>query len=504
VRSTSVSFKVAILVLTVLALILTFTYSGLFLFLLLGIAIFAFIRAWPKQPEQPLPEPGQVHPADAVQADSPAPQLAVQGPAQAPDLDEFEQRARDYPATLRIRSHEAIIHILESGDGMYEETFTDVEPYADAEIHEVVGGSLSSEYGYFNAPVYEPATIVWHWTKTEGTTRFWSTEFNPPLRIGKPISYVRKRRTFNMVYFNQQDRRDSLWDQEIDQAYEDMWFGIRQAIEEFRVELLFPSHQRPLDVKVEVRDSNDVIVARETERATDNLSVHLGIVVRLHLERPLCGYKYSIFWALPPTEAEASEFSAEIRGLREEALQRLRNADKGTAITAACLELRDGLRRIYHDDTASVLLYVYGRNNSQAGLCPVADTDSLLATGDGTMIRIGRTLVGQSYRRKAEMLDSPLNHIGQSSYYEPLPGANGTRPPFAAAVPLFIPASKGLRLGVVYIQSSSNYSGFNQLLDSIPAKEKFFQAITRWHVQRLMPALLPEVDTRDPEKLPWI
>jgi hypothetical protein len=418
-------------------------------------------------------------------------------------IDRFHVHAAN--AKLRVRHHQVFLRILDSGDGLYDEDFRDVEPYRNAQVSEI-RGFVESEYGYFGDPVYTPNGIVWKWERQEGDKKHAITIFNPPLVRGNPRDYQRTRRTFNMVYFNQQDRKDSLWNRNGDVTREAVWFGIRHAYDDFFIQVEFPPDHFPREnVSVEaVNMDNRRVDQSETARAGKALTFLTGNrILQLRMQRPLCGLEYRISWGLPRTEADEAPFTADQLGFCEDAAHRLSMA--GSAVREASNDLRKILREHYADDCAAIILYTYRRQAERGGLWPVADTDLLLDSSarSDPVVRLGRTLLGQSYRRRCDVLFSTFNHEEETGY-EPLPAFNSAQPVFAIAVPILSPEPRGLRLGVVYVQSHALKSGLNVLVGNVAAKTDFITMVRRWHVQRLMPAIYPEFSGRKPDELPWL
>jgi hypothetical protein len=426
------------------------------------------------------------------------PQLAPQ-----PQPDRFQVQA-EANARLRVRDHQIYLRILSSGDSLYEEHFRDVEPYRETQISEI-RGFLESEYGYFKLPVYTPKSIVWEWEKQEGDRRYAVITFNPPLQKGVLRTYSRELLTFNSVYFNQQDRRDSLWNKNKDVTREEVWFDIRNAYNDFFVQVAFPADHFPQRWYVEAVDTDTLQEDQsESARAEKALTVlsNAGIL-QLRIHGPLCGLRYRLSWDLPKTEADEVHFTADQQASREDAAERLSIATD--AVLQVSNELREMLRGRYADKLVNLVLYAYRREKERGGLWPVADADSLLdaSAGSNAVVRLGRTLPGQCYRRRSEILFSRF-HQDDETGYEALPAFQGQHPVFAIAVPISFPEPRGLRLGVVYVQSHALNSGLNALVDDVDAKTDFVKMVRRWHVQRLMPAIYPEFSGREPDALPWL
>jgi hypothetical protein len=442
----------------------------------------------------------RVRPPVAIHA-APAPPAFQPAPA----LDRHEREAAAAGALLRVRRHLTTVRIHETGDAFYDETFTGVEPFGAVQLN-VLEGYLESEYGFFSDPVYEPDTIKWNWGRQEGSKRYAFTVFSNPLKQGQPTNFQRKRRSFNCVYFNQQDRQDSMWSGSGDgSGQERIWFGIRHAYEEFSVQLVFPADRFPGEVDVDCYQTNTLVADLvETNRAKEALkpSRQVGIL-RLEIRKPLCGYTYRISWALPKEEADEIPFTADQRKHRGLAVSRL-EAQRNIVLDAAN-ELRATLRKAYADDHVSLVVYGYHKAFERGGLLPVADTDGLLdlSSLNSGHIRLGRCLPGQSYRRRSDLL-APLSKSKEETGCEGLPGFQGPQPEIAVAVPIYYPEPRGLRMGVVYIQSHAENSRLQELRHNETAKAKLVTAVRRWNVQRLLPALFPEYSSVAPNALPWL
>jgi hypothetical protein len=375
--------------------------------------------------------------------------------------------------------------------------------------------TLTSHSGVFGEWTYDaPAghKIEWQWDgPAEGAKRKGFTTLDPPLGT-MPITFSRHGTTFNAIHFNQRDRLDATNQQEKSE-WTDM--NTRHIYDSAIFQVSFPAKSFPSDFRVEVRRPDGARDYQEEnflrQRLTRFPSTCSAILV---LPKPLPDYSYRVVWDLPPTDVEELNLSAQDKGLAATILQRLlslRTAD--SPLRAAVQQKLSNLRNailsepIYqspvHDDQLEVELFAY---DEQLG--GLVFTATLSDHGDkllSCVIKPGRYVIGQAFRRRAEVLLINLPGIRSdgSDYYEKIPGLEGLAPHTVIfSLPLFYPVLKGSKVGALALGSRSLTSGLLCLEKDRAALVALKAKILAWYATELSSALglnILSVEKPEPE-----
>jgi hypothetical protein len=143
-----------------------------------------------------------------------------------------------------------------------------------------------------------------------------------------------------------------------------------------------------------------------------------------------------------------------------------------------------------HDDRLGVELFAY---DEQLG--GLVFTATLSDHGDkllNCVIKPGRYVVGQAFRRRAEVLLINLPGIRSegSDYYEKVPGLEDLEPHTVIfSLPLFYPVLKGAKVGALALGSRSLTSGLLCLEKDPAALVALKERIFAWYAKELAPAL---------------
>jgi hypothetical protein len=223
-------------------------------------------------------------------------------------------------------------------------------------------------------------------------------------------------------------------------------------------------------------------------------------IVHLSVSHPLPGYVYQITWELPDVEPEEIPVRAEDAGLAQELIERLlavpRTPGSGEApVTGSLTQLKSRIEQsqIFRpsagQDRLEITLFCYDPN--RGGLVCVA------ALGDfnrnsrlwSWIIRPGRTLIGQAYRRREAVtfIHVPGITSTDSIYYEPAPEREDHTAVFC--LPMFYPVRRGRRICVVSVASRSNTTGLLKLQSDQAAKLALIEEVIVWYGTSLVTAL---------------
>ncbi len=212
--------------------------------------------------------------------------------------------------------------------------------------------------------------------------------------------------------------------------------------------------------------------------------------VILLLRDPLPGYRYSISWELPETEAQEIALSDAARHFAQEIRERLRRQNCTRAVVGCLDDLR---KTLAGTEPADAALFVY--DEGARGLVPSAFAGS---TGfaeeiEGKVVKVGRTLVGQAHRRRQTV----VSVAGASSefYFDPVtdPAALHTGRTASLAIPLVYPVEADerhrLRVAVLWLGTNSRLSVLIRLLQDPGLRDSLIELATAWFNERLLPAL---------------
>jgi len=414
----------------------------------------------------------------------------------------FAKLAAKIGAQIRAKKYVRLDVIKEgSGDAFMEETVYDARAFGKKPIR-CLKRVLTSESGVFGPRTYECLSeqkIEWRWLNSPvGSKRTGESVFVPPLHKN-PITYITRGTTFNAIHFNQRDRLDSTEDESPEESVS---VGFKQAYGEMLFQTRFPSIHFPSSFRMRVTNKDGDRDGKEEEFASSRLTRFAGLAsVLLNLENPLPGYTYRIVWELPPDEDKELNLSptdTESAGETINRLLKLKTSDSPfRAQVDNCLaNLEKEILSVAAfaspngDNQLAVTLFAYDPN--KRGLVCVAARGN---SGEGLMtwvVKPGRAIVGQAFRRREEFLyiDVPDVQSEAAPYYELGPDAQGLpRHRVIFSVPLFRPFLAGKRVAVLSLSSRSKTSGLLCLQKDRAAMLALKEQVVAWHANSLAPAL---------------
>ncbi|HXJ91400.1 MAG TPA: metallophosphoesterase [Terriglobia bacterium] len=387
-----------------------------------------------------------------------------------------------------------------SGDSVIEEVVYE----ARALGHDVfsIDRILTSASGFFGPWTYEAPEgqkIDWKWLDPPiKSTRKGLTLFDPPLGRD-PITFTRRGTTFNAIHFNQRDRLDATDQQS---AEEHVTMQSRHAYDEFLVQVRFPAVAFPSGFRLQVTDENDRRDYKEEELARPGLTQFAALrTVLLRVAHPLPRYHYRIVWDLPKDDREELNLSALEAGMAAnliKALLELREpakSAKADAVRESLLSLKTEVlsAETYAspagDDQLEIALFVYDQG-AHGLVCAVSTRGPLPEGLAKWVIKPGRTVAGQAFRRRAPLLfvNVPGIRCEELPYYEGEPeGLRGHTVIFA--VPLFYPIRQGRKIAVLSLQSTSTTSGLLCLHEDTAATLALKDQAVVWYAKKLSPTL---------------
>ncbi|MCI0403177.1 MAG: hypothetical protein L0212_06595, partial [Acidobacteria bacterium] len=318
-----------------------------------------------------------------------------------------------------------------------------------------------------------------------------------------PISFTRDGTIFNAIHFNRRDRLDAT---EQETHYENINSHVRHAYDLMVMHVAFPQSRWPGQFTIHAINPDGQRDEREAAFASGNLyPFHTTCTVLLTVPYPLPGYNYRIVWDLPPDEASELGLQPQDAGMAEEIVKRLltcRNASSAykNAIEESLASLEseilsvDTFRSPIHDEQLELTLFCYERK--AGGLACVAAKGRYSSTSRiwAWAIKPGRTIIGQAYRRREEVLCIQLPGMTNeaSVYYEPTPEAAGRAPErhtVVFAIPLFYPATEGRRVAIMSLASRSNTSGLLNLANDQAARLALTDQVRAWYATQVAKAL---------------
>ncbi len=408
-------------------------------------------------------------------------------------------------AGSKLRANKYTRHdriLARTGDDCMSERFVDatsfkVDPLTQWEQ------TLSSRSGFFGERSYECSKegqqITWKWDDPPSVRprRRGTTLFDPPL--GKsPLTFNRKGTIFNAVHFNQRDRLDAT---EGKDAGESASARIKECYDNFVLHVSFPENRFPQKFQLHVVDQDERRDHREEEFASERLvEFDESRSIVLAISKPLPGYNYKLSWDLPKTETEEIALDAANEGMAQEIISRLvALANKKSPHhdkVQQCLSIlhqeileAEVFRSTTGDDRLEITLYCYDEAKSGLVCCAARGdyaSDSKIWTW---IIKPGRTIIGQAYRRRAAVscVLLPTVRSGDAIFYEPTEDKDHHTVIFC--VPLFYPIKKGRRVAVLSLASRSNTSGLLRLQSEEAARLALVEQVIVWYGVALMPAL---------------
>ncbi|WP_180539722.1 hypothetical protein [Nevskia soli] len=405
-------------------------------------------------------------------------------------------RANRREPILRIAEYVVTYNIAQSGDALITEEFRGVR----SEFLPVreVQDAFESRSGYFDTPAYpdcrpDSQHVRWRWLDAGGPKRRGQTEFEPRLH-SSPIDFVRRLRAYNLVAFNQRDRRDNGASPEEAQTERIRHF-IGARITLFVLRVTFPD-KLPEKLVAEARTAKQAKVdAKETVRILGKQVAER--TYELTIEKPRIGYRYQLTWSLPVDEIEQLNLGLQAIGLANDATQYLINAQAGMRQAELRHELDEfavQLRQQFATPELNLSLYVYRSLNTVGSLVCAAGTNA--TNSNPGRIQVGRTPVGRCYRRnKIILFNSLVPKSDDDLAYEPVPGEEKLQPPtIACCIPLPCPTPSGRKIGVLYLTTRSNTGGLAGLFSDPQLAADIGKQVLAWYSVRV-PAALGMKDT---------
>jgi 3',5'-cyclic AMP phosphodiesterase CpdA len=389
-----------------------------------------------------------------------------------------------------------------SGDVVIDETFYGAQSLGETPISSIPR-VMTSRSGVFGTWTYEAPPghkIEWEWSgPPAGAERKGRTTLKPPL--GKaPLTFSRRGTTFNAIHFNQKDRLDAT-----DQKVSEEWTTLNtiHVYDAAVLQVSFPPTAFPSDFRLEVTCPDGKTPDFQEEeflrpRLTRFSSTSSVILV---LPQPLPEYSYRIVWDLPADEIEELNLSAVERGLAVDIGQRLLDlrepgSPHRTQVEQSLLNLRKQIlsgptyRSAVKDDRLEVELFVYSAQ--VGGLVCAATLSDHGRDLSSWVVKPGRFVVGQAFRRRAEVLLINLRGVGSeaASYYEPVPGLEDLPPHTVVfSIPLFYPVRSGSKVGALSLGSRSHTSGLLCLQKDRAALLALKEQVLNWYATELARAL---------------
>jgi hypothetical protein len=381
----------------------------------------------------------------------------------------------------------------DSGDSDLYERLEGATAYDD-EVAEFQT-AVNSISGFFYTPEYNSSdgqNIDWVWKSEDFTPKREAVVlFDPPLTKDRPIDFERTGKTYNLFYFNQQERSDATNGEFTDEFIE---LSVQNAFDLLVMTVVFPAEHWPDHFRRVVHDNKcfgkkhgkDCVrdLAEEEHfnlRFSKFKDAHTIVVA---IERPLPGYTYWIYWSLPPMEEDERDLNAIDRGnalaLSDKLLKQREDDNPDRAKVRLWI---DNMRKdiitsnlwtsLKGDDELEICLYVY--DSHLRGLVCVSNSMGVCWS---KVIVSGQTLIGATYRRREHMLYSPLvsspsayGSRNNPEYVNRVPEdwrPAGSRPYTAiCAIPLIYPIANGCKIGVVTFSTKSTSS---RLINFVPQK----------------------------------
>jgi 3',5'-cyclic AMP phosphodiesterase CpdA len=391
-----------------------------------------------------------------------------------------------------------------SGDAVMDETFTNARaankfPIAD------MPRMLSSNSGIFGDWAYDVPrgqSMEWEWDgpAVDGK-RAGHTRIDPPLGP-TPITFSRKGTTFNAIHFNRRDRLDAT--NQHDKG-EWVYMATRHLYDSAILQVNFPPASFPSDFRVEVRQEDDKTRDfQEEEYLRSRLTRFPNInSVVLAFETPIPKYSYRIKWDLPADDTDELGLSAADLGLASVISDRLLSlsADikRQTAVMQAMAHLRETILAVpayaatERDDSQEELeIELFAYDPKRGGLVFVATLPDRSAAVAQYVIKPGRFVVGQAFRRREEvvLINVPGVRTADCAYYEAVPGLEQLAPHTVVfAMPLLYPIRKGVKIGAIALGSRSKTSGLLCLHKDRAALLALKEQLSVWFAKELVPAL---------------
>ncbi len=417
----------------------------------------------------------------------------------------FEAYASTAKAKLKIEKSSRLYVIKDdSGDADLHQHDENVSAY-----NEDVKESktfVRSDAGFFFKPEYDNPRINWTWIADPNRfakRREALITFTPPLTRNDRINSYRFSRVFNLFQFNQQDKLDVSDGESSNEEYSTI---IGNVFDVLTVQLQFPEGKFPDEFSFRAIAPNDRPDPFELDYFVKRVSkFEAASSIVFSLERPLPGYNYAIAWNLPALEDEELKLSGTEKAYADELMAKLLSARTPSSPQSQSLcdwmdELRlsiinsDLWRELPGNDDLEISFYIY--DSSHRGMVCIAASSavSVFQTPSDYVIKPGKTLIGEAYRRRAPAFYNPLSGpvFDSAEYDDRIPANWGTlnekRYVAVCAIPLFYPLLRGRRTAVISLASASNASSLLPLLpdqndeQDLQAEKKILQKSLIEHI----------------------
>jgi len=390
-----------------------------------------------------------------------------------------------------------------SGDAVIDETFFSARSLG--EPIPTMAREITSHSGVFGDWTYESPqgqTIEWKWNgPPTGGKRKGLTTLEPPL--GKqPLTFSRHGTTFNAIHFNQRDRMDAT-----NREDKEEWIHMstRHIFGRAILQVSFPEQSFPENFRLEVRRPDEKTRDYQEEEYLNQQLTRFPTTnsVILTLPKPIPNYSYRIVWSLPADDAEELKLTAPEKGLAASITQKLLSSrapgsSEEPKVREALLNLRKTILSVpsfrspveEQDDQLEIELLAY--DAEKGGLVFAVTLSGQNEKLMSCVIRPGRLVVGQAFRRKEEVLLINLPNLQSetAAIYEAVPGLEHLpEHTVIFAVPLLYPIRNGSKVGALSLGSRSLTSGLLCLHEDRAALLALKEQIAIWYATDLAVAL---------------
>lgn len=389
-----------------------------------------------------------------------------------------------------------------SGDATVHMNFNEVRSYPKNETRERLPMSFTSKSGFSHAPRFTDdggGLVRWEWDDGPNaqSQRRGFVVFDSPLK-NNSVSFSMETETNNAFHFNQRDRLDVA-----DSAQESVSFNPENLYDRYVIRVQFPERQFPKEFKIQALNENKTRSHKEEKlirQGFDYLAQDSAVV--LTLEKPLAGYTYKIIWDLPENDVDELAPSGQTAVVMREMIKRLATLGSDPAKAE---NVKNSLNKLQEQfstasfgpdaiDDAELEVNLHAFSAEKHGLIMVASN----GVNAATLIRVGRSTVGQAYRRRA--LVSWIRNLdsNDSDFWDYGKGHSGI-----ISIPLFYPISGGIRMCVLSIATKSVDSGLLKIIPKLNernVRRAVLQHINVWYATSLAGALgLPDLRPRSPK-----
>jgi hypothetical protein len=406
----------------------------------------------------------------------------------------FERLPQRAKAQFKIKKCTRLITIHDgSGDATDRIAFEDVRSYPEGKIRDKMPLSFKSKSGFSRAPkIIGNGGVRWEWDKSS-SSEYHSKGFivfNSPLK-DHSISFTMETEMYNAFYFNQRDRLDVA-----ESIEESVSVSPENLYESYVLQVQFPSRHFPNDFKIHAINELKKRNHKEEKLIQPGLIRVGDSTIMLTIDKPLAGYTYKIVWTLAENDIDESGQSGGTALLMRETIKRLAtlgsDASKAQSVTNHLNELKEQFANArFGPDAigdAELELTLHAFSDKHHGLIVVAST----ITETANVIPVGKTTVGQAYRRRALVswvLDADSD---DSTFWDYGQGHCGI-----ISIPLFYPVAAGIRTCVLSIATKSASSGLLKIIQKLHERDMrqvFLQHINVWYATSLAGALgLPDL-----------